>query len=142
MRLIIITIIILWSSYLGLSSNIKHNQPILTENQIILLNTPDSLRSIIDSMIWIESNWQSDVISKTGDHGLMQVNQYYWGHRYDFEKMLEPEYNIKAGTEILQLCIQLSNGNIEKALKLYNGSWKYPGLINNKHKELYGSTIY
>lgn len=142
MKLTMIMILILWGSYLGLSSNIEYNQPILTKNETILLNAPDSLRQIINSMIWVESNWESGAISKTGDHGLMQINQYYWKHRYDFQKILEPEYNIKAGTEILQCCLESSNGDIEKALKLYNGSWKYPILINNKHKELYGSTIY
>lgn len=96
------------------------------------------LYQIIYSIVEVESNWDSLAISETGDYGLMQINKYWWEHRFDWNKILEVEYNLQAGITIYQEYLDLSYGNHNLALRKYNGSKRYIKLIRDKQREVFG----
>ena len=104
--------------------------------------SPEEIASIVVCVIEIESNWQVNAVSKSGDYGLMQINKYWWSDAVDFDRIFEPEYNIKSGIHILETCINLSNGCIYDGLRKYNGGSRYPHLINKKHKEKFGTELF
>lgn len=117
---------------------IEHEETI--DKIVYRLSKPGTERIIL-SIIQVESGGNPNAVSKTNDYGLMQINKTCWAKYYDFDRILEPEYNIQAGIEIFNLCLNQSNNNIEKALKLYNGSSLYPPRIDKKHKELFGESL-
>ncbi|QSV17518.1 lytic transglycosylase domain-containing protein [Photobacterium ganghwense] len=60
------------------------------------------------------------------DVGVMQVNVYWQRHLIDDPfRLLDPEYNIDTGAQVLAENIQLSNGDIALAVSRYN-SWTDP----------------
>jgi soluble lytic murein transglycosylase-like protein len=91
--------------------------------------------NIVCAIISVESNWNYDVVSPTGDYGLMQINKKTWQNHYDWDRILEPEYNVKVGIEILELCMESRNQDLHKALIYYNGSKHYPAKIYGKMKK-------
>lgn len=99
------------------------------------------LYQIIYSIVEVESNWDSLAISETGDYGLMQINKYWWGHRFDWNKICEVEYNLQVGITIYKEYLDLSGGNHDQALYRYNGSRKYIKLIRDKQREVFGNEI-
>jgi soluble lytic murein transglycosylase-like protein len=70
-----------------------------------------------------ESAGNPSAISETGDYGLMQVN--YKVHRVmrnvDFGRVLDVDYNIRLGFDIINECLKMSDGDVDLALKFYNG---------------------
>lgn len=104
--------------------------------------SPAELASLVVCIIEVESNWQVNAVSKSGDYGLMQINKYWWSDTVDFNRIFEPEYNIKSGIHILETYINLSGGCIYNGLRKYNGSSRYPHSINNKHKEKFGTELF
>lgn len=87
---------------------------------------------LVCAIIEVESNWNHKAISHTGDYGLMQMNKATWSKHYDFNKMLQPEYNILAGNEVLDRCLVAAKGDTTLALIYYNGSKHYPKKIYRK----------
>jgi hypothetical protein len=80
-------------------------------------------------IIAVESNFNTNAISPTGDYGLMQVHYNYWKTKYKLsspEKLFDPELNIKIGCEIFRGCLNDVKGDFAKALLIYNsGNKKY-----------------
>jgi len=89
---------------------------------------------LIRAIIQVESSWNPQAISPTGDYGLMQINKRTWQNHYDWDRILEPEYNIIVGMEILDLCLSTRNQNLHLALISYNGSRLYPAKIYKEMK--------
>lgn len=92
------------------------------------------------ALMWKESNYTPDIISKTNDYGLMQINVCNHKHlaeELDIDNFLDPEQNIKAGVYFFS---QFLEGNTEtEALMIYaNGPsgaaalWE-SGIYNTYH---------
>ena len=116
-----------------------HNRP-LTLQQSIMELVPDSLSTLVYAMIEVESNWDIYAHSNTGDHGLMQINHRWWSHRFDFNRIYEPEYNVNAGLAILYPLLE--KHCVKQALRAYNGSMRYAYVVNNKHHQLFGEYLF
>lgn len=118
---------------------VYHDRPETLSEMIERIVGKDA--SLVEAIISVESNFNSDAVSHTGDYGLMQVNKYWWEHKFDWDRILEPEYNVKAGYYILTEYIKKSD-NIQEALKRYNGGSVYPHLVNRKHYQLYNEYLF
>ncbi len=84
---------------------------------------PDFLASVV----WRESFGLVDASSYMGAVGLMQVMPAEAGYagRPTREELLDPEVNMRFGTEILVLAISMADGDIFRAMTLYNGGSTY-----------------
>jgi len=96
--------------------------------------------NIVYALIWSESRFQADVISKTGDYGLMQINA-----KYHF-KAMQDKYGIKVKDEMLSTKVNLDYGislisdlvskyGLEKGLAKYKGSSQNAKYAIDKIKE-------
>ena len=83
------------------------------------------------SVIWQESGYRPNLISKTEDYGLMQVNECNLlkvQQELGITNIFDPKQNIKAGTYILGACIR-DYPTINQALMVYKeGSTGAPRL--------------
>lgn len=78
---------------------------------------------LVMALIWRESRYQADVISATGDYGLMQINKINHAElskKLNISDWLEPYQNIKAGIYILGNSIEAADGDYNRALMIYN----------------------
>lgn len=78
---------------------------------------------LVIAMIDVESTFRADVVSKTNDYGLMQINKC--NHEWLTDKLgvtdfLDPYQNINSGVYILSGHLEVTNGDIELALMRYN----------------------
>ena len=128
-------------------ANKFHSPPInllcdrpLTLQEFVLHTAPDSIATLVYAMVEVESNWNIYAHSSTGDHGLMQINHRWWSHRFDFNRIYEPEYNLNAGIAILTPLLE--KHGTKQALRRYNGSMRYAYVVNNKHKELFNKYLF
>jgi len=82
---------------------------------------------LILGVIQIESNFNPTAISHRGAYGLMQVNLAVWRNELsiDDKKIFNIDYNIGLGVEILHRYYKVANGNMNRALHLYNNGYKY-----------------
>ena len=94
-----------------------------------------------------ESNFRQDVISRTNDYGICQLNGKYhtaWikkvGHP-EWDVKIDPYANMYVGVYLMAKKIKATNGNIDIAMTLYNaggGYYKKYGIrevyVNNVHK--------
>ncbi|MFH4870919.1 lytic transglycosylase domain-containing protein [Klebsiella pneumoniae] len=91
-----------------------------------------------------ESSWDQNAVSKAGAKGLMQVMP---GNFLPGENPFDPHDNIMAGARVFSWAMQSANGDIEEALRYYNGGSRrgsaenraYPGRIMEKYAEMYGA---
>lgn len=70
-----------------------------------------------------ESRYQVDVVSKTGDYGLMQINErnHEWiSEALGLSDITEPEQNIEAGAYVLWTLFQKYGDNVNMVLMAYN----------------------
>lgn len=78
--------------------------------------------TLVLALIEIESSFQADVISRTDDYGLMQINAINHGwlyEKYGITDFLDPYNNILCGITILSMHYE-SYGDETKALMAYN----------------------
>jgi len=78
--------------------------------------------NIVLSLIQVESRFDRFAISVSGARGLMQVMPFWIkeiGHPID--NLFHPETNLRYGCQILKHYIQISDGNVRRALARYNG---------------------
>ena len=80
--------------------------------------------SIIIAVIWQESHFKQDAISRAGCIGLMQVNPNVWKFDLPIEYLFIPEFNIRAGTYILRYYYDLTK-DWNKAIYRYYGISKF-----------------
>ena len=141
---VILALVLLFLFVPAREPSVQHELHVYPETleQFAYRTSPEEIASIVVCMIEVESNWQVNAVSKSGDYGLMQINKYWWSDTIDFNRIFEPEYNIKSGIHILETYINLSNGCIYDGLRKYNGSSRYPHLINKKHMEKFGTELF
>ena len=90
------------------------------------------------SVIQVESNFDPKAKSTVAD-GLMQINLEAWKEYFkiDEKKIHEIDYNIAIGCKILKHYLDVSDGDLSRALYLYNNGYgfhneKYvPKVVNN-----------
>lgn len=78
---------------------------------------------LVIAMIEHESSFRADVISKTNDYGLMQINtiNHEWlSETLGVSNFLDPYENILCGIYIISGHLEKTDGNIELALMRYN----------------------
>jgi soluble lytic murein transglycosylase-like protein len=101
---------------------------------------------LVLALIDNESRFQQHIKSPIGAVGLTQVVPKYHQDKIDELKKTEGidifsiKGNIKVGTQILRDYINVSDGNLQKALQMYNGNIrdknkKYSSKIFSKMKE-------
>lgn len=74
---------------------------------------------LVRAVCYVESGFDPNAISSTGDYGLMQVS--YINHGWlGLDNPLDPEQNLRAGCQILKEAIDKSAGDFTKALMRYN----------------------
>jgi soluble lytic murein transglycosylase-like protein len=90
------------------------------------------------SVIQVESNFDPNAKSPVAD-GLMQINLEAWKEYFkiDEKKIYNIDYNIAIGCKILKHYLDVSEGDLSRALYLYNNGYgfhneKYvPKVVNN-----------
>jgi len=97
--------------------------------------------NLIMGLIEIESNFKRFAVSSKGAYGLMQINYKVWKDEFEIntDRIFEIEYNIDIGIKILKRYLQVSKGNIMKALHLYNNGYLYN---NDAYKYKVISTVF
>lgn len=96
--------------------------------------------ALIAAVISQESSWDEkarryeDEINDSS-YGLTQIIPTYHPKFNKKKLMKNPSYNIHAGAEILRNCLKRSNGNVELALKKYNGSSAYANRVLRYYKK-------
>lgn len=91
-----------------------------------------------------ESSWDQNAVSKAGAKGLMQVMP---GNFLPGENPFDPRDNIMAGARVFSWAMQRANGDLDEALRYYNGGSRrgsaenraYPGRIREKYAAMYGA---
>jgi soluble lytic murein transglycosylase-like protein len=83
--------------------------------------------NLILGMMQVESDFNPKAMSHKGAYGLMQINYFAWKDELSIDKnrIFDIDYNIELGLEVLKRYYNESNGNIFRALFLYNNGYKY-----------------
>ncbi len=83
--------------------------------------------NLILALIKVESSFNPRAISSVGAYGLMQINYSVWKNTFNIDpnKIFDIDYNIDVGLRILKRYYDESNGDIKKALFLYNNGYFY-----------------
>lgn len=79
--------------------------------------------TLIYAMIEHESQFDPEIISKTDDYGLMQINavNHTWlNEEYRCADMLDPYQNVFCGVKIIGSYVSRYDGDLTKALMAYN----------------------
>lgn len=79
--------------------------------------------TLILAMIETESNFNPEIISKTNDYGLLQINKvnHEWlKKQYRTADMLNPYQNVFCGIKIIGTYVKKYKGDINKTLMAYN----------------------
>ena len=74
-------------------------------------------------MIEHESQFNPEIVSKTDDYGLMQINEvnHTWlNEEYRCADMLDPYQNVFCGVKIIGEYVNRYDGDLTKALMAYN----------------------
>jgi soluble lytic murein transglycosylase-like protein len=96
--------------------------------QIVILAFSESQNQKIDplltlAVIKVESNFDYMAASKTSNaSGLMQIIPYWHKDKITVAQVFDPTANIRAGTKALRDYLGNHGGDVNKALKNYNGS--------------------
>ncbi len=85
---------------------------------------------LVLSIIQVESNFDPKAISYRGAYGLMQINLVVWENELSInsDKIFDIDYNIDLGLQVLKRYYDDSNGNLKRAIHLYNNGYKYNNL--------------
>mgnify|MGYP001027614332 CR=1 FL=1 len=77
---------------------------------------------IVLAVMAVESDFKADIISDTGDWGIMQINKvnHSWLADMGLTNMLDARQNIKAGVYILADSLDRYEGDYYDALRAYN----------------------
>lgn len=79
--------------------------------------------TLIYAIIEHESQFDPEIISKTDDYGLMQINavNHTWlNEKYRCADMLDPYQNVFCGVKIIGSYVNRYDGDLTKALMAYN----------------------
>lgn len=96
---------------------------------------------LILALIEIESAFKPYSVSNRGAYGLMQINYKVWKDelKINASRIFDIEYNVELGIRILKNYLKVANGDLMKALHLYNNGYLYN---NEKYKYKVISTIF
>ncbi len=85
---------------------------------------------LVLSIIQVESNFDPKAISYRGAYGLMQINLAVWDEelKIDKNRIFDIGYNIDLGLKVLRRYYDESNGDLKRAIHLYNNGYKYNNL--------------
>lgn len=85
--------------------------------------TPEMVLGVIK----VESNYEPTAVSHVGAYGLMQINLQVWKKALNINvhRIFDVEYNIDLGLKVLKHYYDETNGDIKRALHLYNNGYKY-----------------
>lgn len=102
--------------------------------------------TLIYAMIEHESQFNPEIVSKTDDYGLMQINavNHTWlNEEYRCADMLDPYQNVFCGVKIIGSYVSRYDGDLTKALMAYNmGDYGARKAWENGVKEIvYSNTI-
>lgn len=79
--------------------------------------------TLVYAMIEHESQFNPEIVSKTDDYGLMQINEvnHTWlNEEYRCADMLDPYQNVFCGVKIIGEYVNRYDGDLTKALMAYN----------------------
>jgi soluble lytic murein transglycosylase-like protein len=97
--------------------------------------------NLVLAVMQVESAFNPLALSTAGAYGLMQIRYAVWKDelKIDKSRIFDIEYNIELGLQILKQYYDLSGGNIERALFLYNNGYKYQntGYIAKVNNSIY-----
>jgi soluble lytic murein transglycosylase-like protein len=97
--------------------------------------------SLILAVMQVESAFNPLALSTAGAYGLMQIHYAVWKDelKIDKNRIFEIEYNIGLGLKILKQYYDLSGGDINRALFLYNNGYKYQntGYLTKVNNSIY-----
>lgn len=101
---------------------------------------------IIVAQVFVESSFNQYAQNKQC-YGLMQISFPVWKDelKIDKEKIFDANYNLLIGLSILRHYMNVSNGDIWRALHLYNNGYKHNNLkyvkkIKAAMKKFYGGS--
>ncbi|MEI6613340.1 MAG: lytic transglycosylase domain-containing protein [Chrysiogenales bacterium] len=101
--------------------------------------------NLILAVMQVESAFNPLALSAAGAYGLMQIRYAVWKDELNIDKgrIFDIAYNIDLGLRILKQYYDLSGGNIERALFLYNNGYKYQnsGYITKVNNSIYNQDI-
>ena len=75
--------------------------------------------ALIHAIIWAESSYDADAVSRAGASGLMQLMPDV-ARSYGVRDVFDPEENIRAGAKMLQQLLVQFDGDLELAVAAYN----------------------
>ena len=83
--------------------------------------------NLVLGVVQVESGYNPEAVSYRGAYGLMQVTLGVWRNHLDIDdnRIFEVEYNIDLGLKILKHYYAETNGNLKRALHLYNNGYLY-----------------
>ena len=84
---------------------------------------PDLVLGVVE----VESDYNPEAVSYRGAYGLMQVNLSVWRSplNIDENRIFDIEYNLDLGLQILKHYYDETEGNLKRALHLYNNGYLY-----------------
>lgn len=88
-----------------------------------LCSDKDVPMSLIIAMIEVESSFRANIISKSSDYGLMQINEVnheVMSEKYGITDFLDPYQNVFCGITIIAEHLEKTDGDIALALMRYN----------------------
>lgn len=95
---------------------------------------------LLHAVMMVESHGKNGQYSETGAGGLMQVTKGNWKKLGGGKDVMDPETNIMVGAQILNEQIGLKKGDMQAALKGYNGN-SDPNYIPKIMAEYGGPTL-
>lgn len=88
-----------------------------------LCSDKDVPMSLVIAMIEVESSFRANIISKSDDYGLMQINKInheVMSEKYGITDFLDPYQNVFCGITIIAEHLEKMDGDIALALMRYN----------------------
>jgi soluble lytic murein transglycosylase-like protein len=95
---------------------------------------------LIFATMMTESSGRNGQYSGTGPAGLMQVNRANWKRLGNGRDVMDPAANIMVGAQILAENLKSSGGNVDAALRAYNGN-SDPNYVSKVGRYYAGSGI-
>lgn len=88
-----------------------------------LCSDKDVPMSLVIAMIEVESSFRPNIISKSNDYGLMQINKInheVMSEKYGITDFLDPYQNVFCGITIIAEHLEKTDGDVALALMRYN----------------------
>ena len=100
--------------------------------------------TLIMALIFVESNWKKNAVSKANACGLTQVIPKYTGKitkKHTCAQLKVPKNSIYVGIKTLKYWVSHHHGDISRGLCAYNAGYRCSGNRPNKHGMRYARKI-